>query len=108
MTETALLQSIRRALAETGLVMLYRNSVGYDAERKIKYGFGKGSPDLCGVLRPSGRFVGFEVKTPAGRLSTDQSMWHQACRLAGGFVAVVRSPNEALAALTRAQTSAVE
>lgn len=108
MTETPILQAIRRALAETGDVMLFRNSVGFDELRKIHYGFGKGSPDLCGILRPSGRFFGLEVKTETGRLSKDQRLWHSAARLAGGFVAVARSADEALSALERAKAGAVE
>ena len=105
-TETPILQAVRKALASTGLVMLFRNSVGYDDVRRIRYGFGKGSPDLCGILKPSGRFVGFEVKTPIGRLTADQKLWHAAARAVGGFVAVVRSADEAMAALSRAQGGA--
>lgn len=102
MTETDLLHRIREALVETGHVMLFRNNVGFDRERRVKYGLGLGSPDLVGLLRPSGRLCGFEVKTPIGRVSKEQNLWHAAARSAGGFVAVVRSVDDAMLALHRA------
>ena len=108
MTETDLLFAIRQALVATGHVMLFRNNVGFDRERKVKYGLGLGSPDLVGLLRPTGRLCGFEVKTPIGRVSKDQKLWHAAARASGGFVAIVRSADEALEALTRARNGALE
>src|SRR5690348_7072137 len=100
--ETPIMFEVRKALVGTGRVMLWRSNTGFDRERKVKYGLGLGGPDLIGVLKPSGRLAGFEVKTPTGRLSPEQKCWHDAVRAAGGFVAVVRSGDEALAALTRA------
>jgi len=102
MTEADLLFAIREALVATERVTLYRNSVGFDRERKIKYGNGLGSPDLMGWLRPSGRAIAFEVKTPIGRVSKEQKLWHGAARAGGCLVYVVRSVDEALAALAEA------
>ena len=99
MKETALMFEIRKALADTGRVMLWRNNCGVDLERKVRYGLGLGSADLIGVLKPSGRFIAFEVKTPVGRLRPDQKLWIDAVRAAGGLAFVVRSAEEALACL---------
>lgn len=112
MSETAILQAVRHALVASGHVMLFRNNVGLaramHGDHPIRFGLGVGSPDLVGILRPSGRLVGFEVKTVRGRLSAEQRAWHTAARMAGAFVAVVRSATEAEAALTRAIGGASE
>lgn len=101
-SETPLMHRIREALTATGQITLWRNNAGFDAERRVKYGLGLGGADLVGVLKPNGRFCGFEVKTPTGRLSPEQTMWANAVRASGGFVATVRSTDEAVLALHRA------
>ncbi len=107
-TETGLMFRIRETLVQSGHVMLWRSNTGFDRERRVKYGLGLGGADLVGLLRPSGRFAAFEVKTPLGRISREQSMWHTAVRNAGGFVAVVRSTDDAVLALHRALDGARE
>jgi len=102
MTETDLLHAVRHALVSTGQLMLFRNNVGFDRERRVKYGLGLGSPDLVGMLRPSGRFLGVELKTATGRVSPDQKRWHAAATAAGGLIIVARSVDEALAGLSTA------
>lgn len=103
MTETQLLFAIRKALVESGRVILWRNNTGFDRERRVKYGLGLGGADLVGLLRPFGRFVAFEVKTQAGRTSNEQRLWADAVRAVGGFAAVVRSVDDAVQALARAE-----
>jgi len=58
---------------------------------------GNGCPDLLVCHR--GRIVAIEVKTPAGKVSDLQTEWHLWWRAHGGAVAVVRSVEEALAAV---------
>lgn len=53
-----------------------------------------GCPDVLGVYQ--GRFVGIEVKTPAGRQSPAQKRFQVAVELAGGVYLVTRSVAEAL------------
>ncbi len=104
--ETPILHAIRAALARSGhLGMLWRVSGGVDKLRGIRYGLGKGAPDLCGLLL-SGRLACWEIKAPAGRLSKDQRLWHARARQSGAFVAVARTPESALAALDRALAGA--
>jgi hypothetical protein len=65
--------------------------------RRITYGLGVGSPDLFGAL--SGRAFGLELKTPTGRSSPEQERWAYAARGRGVEVVVVRSVEEAEAAI---------
>lgn len=102
MTESAIQSAIRQAVNLDGRARIVRNAVGYAADTKVRYGLGVGSADLVGILVGSGRVFALEVKTPIGRLRPEQKAWLAAVRQKGGFAAVVRSPEEALAALERA------
>lgn len=107
MKETPLMREIHDAVVHTGRALLWRNNTGvaqYGAAR-VRYGLGVGGADLVGLLRPSGRFFALEVKTPAGRLSAEQRAWHRAVSAVGGFVACVRSVDEALKALEEAEST---
>ncbi len=68
---------------------------------RITFGLGTGSPDLVGCL--SGRFVGLELKSRTGKVSPEQKQWHDAARLHGALIHVVRSPEEAEAFIRQAQ-----
>jgi hypothetical protein len=110
MSESVILHAVRAALLSDGRVMLWRNNTGADTveakhtmpRRFIRYGLGKGSADLVGLVRGSARFVTFEIKSEHGRVSREQQLWGTAVRAAGGFYAVVRSVEEALRALEEA------
>jgi len=105
MRETPILRAVHEAIVRTGLALLWRNNVGvatYGGARVV-YGLGLGSADLVGVLRPSGRAFALEIKTATGRMSAEQRAWHRAWSDAGGFVACVRSVDEALEALQEAR-----
>ena len=93
-------------------------SLGGDV-RWIRFGLCEGSSDIVGVLEcqhfmylgmPLGRFIALEVKTPAktktargGRLTAKQMMFLHLIRERGGFAAVVRSVEDARAAIERAR-----
>ena len=102
------LAAIKKAINNDGRARVARNSVGFDAERRVRYGLGVGSPDLVGILRGSGRVFCLEVKSDRGRASEEQLAWARAVRRLGGFAAVVRSEAEAMAALERAIAGASE
>jgi hypothetical protein len=106
--ESTLLAAIRQAVNADGRARLVRNSVGFDTEARVRYGLGIGSPDLVGVLIPTGRAIGLEVKTSSGRVRPEQVAWIAAFRRAGGFACVVRSVDDALAAIDRAHAGATE
>ena len=104
MSETAIMIAIRDAVLTTRRALLWRNNVGRArmGAAWVQFGLGVGSADLIGVLKPSGRGFALEVKTATGRLSPEQIAWHRAWSEAGGFVACVRSVEEALRALEEA------
>lgn len=100
-SETALMLAIRDAMLATGKVQLFRNNTGRmkTGMRWISFGLGIGSPDLVGILRGSGRFIGVEVKLPKLGLEPNQVAWHKAARESGALVYVAHSVEEALAGL---------
>ena len=105
MSEAELLAAIRDALVTSGRVMVWRNNSGMLRAvhgRVVRFGLGLGSADLIGLVRGSGRFFALEVKTPRGTASPEQRAWIGAVEAAGGFARVVRSVDEAMAALDEA------
>lgn len=107
MSETDIMRAIRAAVNGTKKATLWRNNVGFDAEKRVKYGLGVGSADLVGFIHDSGRFLAVEVKTPTGRLSKEQRLWMEFVNKHGGYACVARSPEEALEHLERASTIVV-
>ena len=110
-TESVLQSQIRRALGIVPGLCLWRNTTGHTVEfdargqaRHIRYGLAPGSADLVGLL--DGRFIALEVKTATGRVSADQETWLECVRCNGGFAAIVRSVDEAVAAIARARGGA--
>lgn len=101
-SETALMMQIRDALLATGRVLLWRNNTGRLQDRTgrwVQYGLGLGSPDLVGILRPSGQLLAVEVKMPGKKPESHQEAWHRAARDAGAIVIVAHSVEEALGGL---------
>ena len=114
--ETNIQNRIMLELSAAGW-MVWRNNTGSframnDPNRIIRVGQ-VGSPDILAV-RPTiitadmvgqtiGVCVGIEVKTATGRATQEQRQWLAVVRLHGGFAAVVRSVDEARAAIARAR-----
>jgi hypothetical protein len=93
---SAVLVELRRAG-----VLAWRNEVGHGYTMRgtpITYGLCPGSADIVGAL-PGGRFVGVEIKAGRDRVRPDQAAWARAVTAQGGLVVVVRSVDEALAAV---------
>ena len=107
-TEGHIQDAIRLALTDEPGLVVWRNNTGIAEHRgaRVRYGLAVGSADLIGCL--GGRFVALEVKAPAGRTSPEQRQWLDLVRRNGGFAAVVRSVDEARAAIARARTGAKE
>lgn len=103
--ESTIQAAVRLALGQRPELVLWRNNTGvalHSGGARVVYGLAPGSSDLIGVLAPSGRFVALEVKSPTGRSSVDQEKFLHLVRSRGGFAAVVRSVDEAHAAIDRA------
>jgi hypothetical protein len=79
----------------------YRNNTGVAevGNRRIRFG-SKGSSDLIGVLAPSGRFVGIEVKrSSGGRRSPAQIRWAEQIQRHGGIAIFASSVDDVRRAL---------
>lgn len=116
MIESEIQYAIRIACGRLPDVRLFRNNVGVADVRgaKIRFGLTKGSSDLIGWIRQEingvkvARFLSLEVKTETGRVSPEQELWIKLVRTFGGFACVVRSVEDALAAIERARNGAYE
>lgn len=112
--ESQLTSAIRRALGREPDLTLWRNNVGVAVHRApsgthtTRYGLIPGASDLLGILAPGGRWVALEIKTERGRVTPEQRMFLGLVRSRGGFAAVVRSVDEARAALDRARNGESE
>jgi len=104
-TESHILADIRLALGREPDFRVWRNETGTarHLNRHVRYGLCRGSSDLIGILSPAGRLVALEVKTAAGRPTREQLLFLDVVRRFGGFGAIVRSVDEAHAALDRAR-----
>lgn len=115
MAERDIQHAVRLALGKDPRVVLWRNDVG-QVERKLpngrtihtRYGLCVGSSDLIGILRPSGRFLALELKTETGRPTDEQRLFLDLVRAAGGFACIVRSVEDAIAAIERASAGATQ
>lgn len=95
--ETPLMRAIRLAVNRSGLARIVRNNTGFDREHKVRYGLGVGGADLVGLIIGTGRVLALEVKTSSGRATADQERWIAAVNRLGGYAAVVRSVESAIA-----------
>lgn len=114
--ERETLHAIRLDLGRELDLVLFRNAAGvFDAfnettgkAQKVRTGLTVGASDLLGILAPFGRWFALEVKTDKGRVSKEQEQFLALIRRMGGFGAVVRSVDDARAALNRARMGASE
>jgi hypothetical protein len=100
---------IRLAVGSLPGVALWRNSVGAAKGadgRWSRYGLCTGSADLIGIVAPHGRFLALEIKGPHGRATAEQVMFLALVERMGGVGEVVRSVEEATAAVARARSPA--
>lgn len=67
--------------------------------RMVPCGLCKGSADLIGIHKATGRLLAVEVKTAKGRPTKEQTAFLHAVANAGGIAGIARSVEEALALL---------
>lgn len=107
--ETLVEHDIRLALGMEPDFTLWRNATGVATHVEsgrmsgVRYGLVRGGADLIGILAPAGRLVALEVKNARGVLKEDQRRFLELVRRRGGFGCVVRSVEQAKAALGRAR-----
>lgn len=104
-SETDLSASIDEALSWDTGVRLFRNNVGARriGGRYIRFGLRVGSGDRIGIVAPHGRFLSLEVKQPKEASTPEQNEWRDMVNAMGGVAAIVRSVDDARAAVARAQ-----
>ena len=106
-TEAPILHAIRVALGREPGLVLWRISAGVTVDpgsgRRYRAGMVPGTADLIGILAPRGRWFALEVKSPTGRVSREQRLWGELVQSKGGYWAVVRSVEDARAALEDAR-----
>jgi len=109
---TQLCREIMIAIGAIPGVIVGANPTGlatYTGDRgstwRVHYGWpsSEGGPDLLAVVAPLGRLVALEVKTGSGRARPEQRAVHAALAAVGAVVAVVRSVDEARAAIEKAR-----
>lgn len=110
MTEAEIQCEIRKALGLDPDLVLWRNNSGAMPSAAggapVRFGLAKGASDLIGIC--AGRFIALECKTPKGKPTQDQLKFIQLVRRKRGFAAIVRSVDDALAAVQRCKAGAVE
>ena len=98
MTPEHMIQNrIRYALSP--YMAIFRANVGIvrmDDGRYFDTGLPKGFSDLMGVRKSDGRAVFIEVKTPTGRVSTEQQNFIRRMQEYHAIAGVCRSPEDAL------------
>jgi hypothetical protein len=108
--ETTLQQQIRLALGTRSDLRLFRNQVGQLPDprtgRPVQFGLTRGSADLIGwrtvIITPDmvgqriAVFTSIEVKTPTGRVRSEQQAWLACVQESGGIAGVARSVDDAI------------
>ena len=103
--ETTIQQQIRLAVGTHTEVRLFRNQVGSLPDprtgRLVTFGLARGSADLIGwrtiTVTPEmvgtrlAVFTSIEVKTPTGRVGSEQQAWLACVQQCGGIAGIARS-----------------
>lgn len=104
---TRLVAEIRLALGREKDLVLWPLRQGTATPRggahPVPFGLVPGASDLLGILAPHGKWFALEAKTGHARQSPEQVAFANVVRSHGGVYEVVRSVEEAIAALTRAR-----
>ena len=108
-SESQLVAAIRLSLGKRTDCVVWRNSTGVAMTKSghtIRFGLCVGSADLICIVKPSGRLVACEVKTPTGRDTKEQLAFIAIVNQAGGHGTIVRSVLEANSAINYAIATA--
>ena len=76
-------------------IRAWRNNTGAGNVRGRYMRFSvKGSSDIFGILKPSGRWLAVECKSKTGKVTPEQTNWLAQMKADGALVGVVRSVGE--------------
>jgi hypothetical protein len=105
-SEATILREILLAIGARPDCRVWRVNTGVARDpvtgRVVRFGTPGGS-DIQGIVAPSGRFIGLEVKSKSGQVSAEQRAWGEMVRRNGGFWDVVRSVADAERAIEEAK-----
>ena len=103
MTEKQLQSSIIEFLNYSGKCWVWNNNAGmipatYKGKKRMIQVGQAGSPDVMGMRKSDGCFIGIEIKLPKRRknVTEKQEMFLENIRLNGGIAGVATTPEEAL------------
>jgi hypothetical protein len=88
MTESAIQKQIINYLKDQPDIFFFRNNVG--RKKNMYFGY-KGSGDILGIIKPSGRFISIEIKDAKGKLSKEQVEFMETINFMGGVAFIARS-----------------
>lgn len=100
----ALKQAVRLEIGSQPDVRCFENPRGFDERARAFYGMAKGASDLISIVKPRGRWLALEVKTGNAQPTVEQQRFLQMVNDFGGVGRVVRSLDDARAALREART----
>jgi hypothetical protein len=101
MTESLLVRQILLRFGSHPQLRLWRSQplVARTREGRVVRALPLGWPDITGVLAPSGRLLGIEVKTDKGRVSPAQAAIHETWQKFGAVLVVARDVEDVTHAL---------
>jgi hypothetical protein len=92
MTEAQTQFEILKAWGSHPRLRIWRQNVGAAMVNGRLVRFGQpGCPDILGVMSPSGRLIGVEVKSATGRQSPEQKRFEEMFRSKGAIYILARS-----------------
>ena len=101
MNEHVIQNKILLAIGSLPWLRVWRNNTGALLDRNgklVKFGL-QGSADIIGMMKPSGRFLAIEVKTPNGIQTASQKRFQRMVEEMGGLYILARSPEDVFKAL---------
>lgn len=100
MTEAQIQHDILKAYGAHPRLRLWRQNTGAAMVngRMVKFGLA-GCPDILGIMSPSGRFIGIEVKSATGRQSEDQKRFERVFQSYGAVYILARAVADVSAVL---------
>ncbi len=98
MSETQAIVSPALELLRAAGILCWRNQTGGGTlqGRGLRWGLGKGSADIIGILG-DGRFFALEAKMLGKQPTEEQIAWGNAVLKANAFWAIIHAPADALA-----------
>lgn len=97
MTESHLIHAILAAWGAHPRARLWRQNTGKGyppgSNRLVTFGV-PGTPDICGIIAPQGRWLGIECKSAKGRQREDQETFQRVIERFGGLYVLARSVDD--------------